>query len=189
MRIATSLFLLACATCSSGCSSHGTQNGVVPPFNPPSPIASTVVDYTIVAGLANTTVDVANPGMAITTSGGGNWRATWVGNSDLDFISFRGYIYTPGTFITSTPGCSDGSCTLEAGDTLSLPNDVAAGGQEILFDTQALDSLDGLDFAVDSVVGEPVVFYLEVQYIASPLLVFFNNGDRVSPLDVPFGLH
>ena len=183
MRITTASFLVA-ATIATGCGG-GARHNQPTTFAPPSPIGATV--YTILPG-AGTLVDSNQPGMGITVaSDSSQWRAVWTGNSALDYTDFRGYIYTPGTFTSVTPGCSDGSCALEAGDVVAAPVAYPDGGQWITFDTQALDGFGGLDFAVDS---EPIVFYLEVEYQAAPELVYFTDGTNraASPTALPFGL-
>jgi hypothetical protein len=182
MRISAASMLLA--TLTAGCGG-GARHDVPTTFTPPSPIGATV--YTILPG-AGTLVGGDQPGMGVTVaSDASEWRAVWTGNSALDYTDFRGYIYTAGTFTSVTPGCSDGSCALEAGDILAAPVAYPDGGQWITFDTQALDGFDGLDFSVDS---QPVAFYLEVQYQAAPALVYFTDGTNLaaSPTALPFGL-
>lgn len=173
MKIATIPLLSVCMM--FGCSERSGSEWVVPPFDPPSPFGAPV--FAVGAAGGTPTVDPADPGFVIGVAGN-RWRASWVGSASLGWTSFRGYIYTPGTFLISTPGCSDGSCALEPGDVVSLPNDVEAGGQEILFDTAALDGPDGLDFTVAQTTGAPVVIYLEVQYKAA--LIRYAAGGQPS---------
>jgi hypothetical protein len=183
MKIATIPLLLVCMM--FGCSQRSDGGeAVVPPFDPPSPIGAPVVH---IGSDGAITIDPTDPGFVIGVVGD-QWRASWVGSASQGLTSFRGYVYTPATFLTSTPGCSDGSCALEAGDVVSLPNDVLGGGQEILFDTAALDGPDGFDFTVDSTTGEPVVLYLEVQYQAAPQLIRFASGSPARPPSLPIGL-
>jgi hypothetical protein len=166
---------------------HSQQPPPPPPFHPPPPTIS-VDTYRIAPG-AVTVVDTSRPGYGITANIGNSYRAVWTGNTSLGYNEFRGYIYTPGTFTSVTPGCSDGSCALSTGDTISSVSAVAGGGQQIDFDTIASDgNLDGLDFTVDI---EPVEFYMEVQGVADPTLVFFTSTDTgvvSNPAHLPFAL-
>jgi hypothetical protein len=174
----------------SGCIVARDDTPPPPVYTPPPPApAASVPVYRIQPGAA-TVVDASNPGYAITANVGGSFRMVWTGNSGGSFSEFRGYAYTPGSFLSVTPGCSDGSCALERGDSVSGPQAVAGGGEQVVFDTFAADGLDGFDFTVD-VAGEPVEIYGEVQGSPVPSLVFFTSADTgvvSNPASLPFAL-
>jgi hypothetical protein len=173
---------------SIGCVVHD-RTPPPPPYNPPPPSPSaSVPTYRILPG-AVTVVDASQPGYGLTANVGGSYRAVWTGNDASHYSEFRGYIYTPRQFVTVYPGCVDNSCALESGDSMNVVNS-PGGGQEIDFDTIALDRLDGVDFTVPS-DSDPVEFYLEVQGQPIPTLVFFTSTDTgavSNPASLPFAL-
>jgi len=80
---------------------------------------------------------------------------------------FTGSVWTPGRFLTFSPGCDDGSCDLEAGDHVSGVQPVAGGGERIDWDTLAKDGWDGFSFAADA----PLYFEVNVDGRPRPELL------------------
>jgi hypothetical protein len=144
--------------------------------------------YRILNG-ANTVVALGSqPGYGIGSNTGGSYRAVWTGSSAQNYTHFTGNIYTPGTFTAFIPGCDQNICALENGDSVDAPTAVAGGGEQITFDTYALDGLDGVDFGVSL---EPVEFTLLIETVDYPNLVYFTNADTGatdSPAAIPFDL-
>jgi hypothetical protein len=137
---------------------------------------------------ASTVVAVGSqPGYGITASTGGSYRAVWTGSSAQQYTHFTGTIYTPGRFTDFNPGCN-GLCPDENTDFFYAPTAVAGGGEQLSFDTYALDGLDGLDFGVDA---EPVEFTLLIEGAGYPSLTFFTSADTgqvAHPAEIPFDL-
>jgi hypothetical protein len=174
----TSLFLAACDTI-----------GGAPPLMSPPP-AGGVPTYKIQPGVPTGVQPGVQAGYSITSSGPGAYRIFWTGDvkSGGEYHLFTGRIHTPGHFTQSIPGCSDGSCALEAGDSVSSPTQDATG-QTIEFNTYASVATDGLDFTVDM---EPVTFDLDIDGAAFPNLVFFpdaqQSGTVATVASTPFNL-
>jgi hypothetical protein len=144
--------------------------------------------YGIQAGASTVVALNSDPGYGITANTGGSYRAVWTGSSAQQYTHFTGSIYTPGVFTAFNPGCEQGYCALENSDFVDTPVNVSGGGQQITFDTYALDGLDGLDFGVSA---EPVEFTLLIEGAGYPSLVFFTSSDTgavVSPGAIPFDL-
>lgn len=186
MRTITSLTLLALFA--GGCvvvHDHPNPPPGQPPPQQPPPTAPT---YGILPGGSTIISPGTQAGYGITANVGGSYRVVWTGDSAVRYTNFTGYIYTPGHFTAFDPGCG-GGCPNESNDVFYAPVAVPGGGEEIDFDTVALDGIDGIDFAVDT---EPVVFELELDGVVYPDLVFFpssDNGGAISnPSTVPFGL-
>jgi hypothetical protein len=156
---------------------------------PPPPPPSGPPTYRILPGAATVIAAGSNPGYGITASLGGSYRAAWTGEgSGITYNNFTGTIFTPGSFISITPGCSDGSCALESTDYVYNPTNVVGGGQQFQFDTVASLGVDGVDFVVSL---EPVEFDLLIDGQRYPSLVFFTNTDTgavSSPTEIPFDL-
>jgi hypothetical protein len=143
--------------------------------------------YRITPGASTVVYPGTQAGYGITANLGGSYRAVWTGDSPVSYSNFRGTIYTPGHFTNFDPGCG-GVCPDEANDVFTAPGPVAGGGEQITFDTVALDGLDGLDFAVDL---EPVEFTLTIDGASYPNLVFYPDADThsiTSPSEIPFDL-
>jgi hypothetical protein len=159
-----------------------------PPATTPT-APSTPPLYSIQPGASTVVFPGQQAGYGITANTGGSYRAVWTGQAPTAFNEFTGSIFTPGHFVSFSPGCSDNSCPLESNDIVNAPTAVSGGGEIITFDTFAADGLDGLDFAVSS-DGEPVEFDLHIDGQMYPQLVFFpaSGGATTSPASIPFDL-
>jgi hypothetical protein len=188
---------LSCPTCSNGlicgadadCASTYCGSGAICAPPPPAGLPSTVgADRYIID---NGAPIIINPGVqagyGITASTGGSFRIVWTGDRGTSgtYHQFTGSVFSTGQIDSVIPGCSDGSCALESGDTVSTPLTVT-GGQRVDFDTTATTGLDGFDFTV---TVEPAWFELYIDGIPSPQLVLFTSSgqDSSSATDV-FGL-
>ncbi len=188
MRLHTTLASLLLFV-ASGCVVVHDNNPPPPGPPPPTPPPQAPPTYRIQPGGATIVQPGVQAGYGITANVGGSYRAVWTGGQSFASNHFTGYIYTPGHFVSYTPGCDRGFCALEAGDYVYAPVAVQGGGEEIDFDTFASDGLDGLDFVVDT---EPVTFQTEIDGTAYPGYVFFPatdaGGASTNPGSVPFAL-
>jgi hypothetical protein len=80
---------------------------------------------------------------------------------------FTGSVWTPGRFLSFSPGCDDRSCDLEDGEHVSGVESVA-GGQRIDWDTLAKDGWDGFSFTTDDA---PLYFEVSVDGQPRPELL------------------
>jgi hypothetical protein len=95
---------------------------------------------------------------------------------------FTGSVWTPGHFLSFSPGCDDRSCDLEAGDHVSAVESVA-GGERIDWDTLAKNGWDGFSFSTD---GSPLYFEVNVDGQPRPeLLELVTWEDSPTKVAVP----
>lgn len=185
MNRLTVFSILAAASC-AGCVVQPAPAPVV--VTTPSGSGATPL-YTIAPGASTVVFPGQQAGYGITANTGGSYRAVWTGQAPTAYNEFTGSVYTPGHFVSVSPGCGDNSCPLENGDVVNAPAAVSGGGEIITFDTFASDGLDGLDFVVSS-DGEPVELDLHIDGQLYPQLVFFpaSDGTISSPSSIPFDL-
>ena len=125
------------------------------------------------------------PEYGVTANTGKGYRLVWSGSTLVQH--FYGSVWTTGTFTADIPGCSDHSCPVPPGGTISQPIN-ETGGQRIDFDTIPGLGLVGLDFVV---TAEPVYFDLFVDGVHTPGNVFFPvppSGQTATAGAVPFAL-
>jgi hypothetical protein len=133
-------------------------------------------------------------GFAITAAGSGSsFRLVWTGDGNVtnQYHEFYGSVYTDGTFVSVTPGCS-GDCSFGANDYVS-PSYQVSGGERVDFDSANVNDLDGIDFVVGggAMNGEPLYFDLFIDGTYQPMAVQFTDatsGQPAFPQTIPFGL-
>jgi hypothetical protein len=174
--------------CASGSCSAG--NHCVQPVVTPVPAVGV---YGIRAGAtAPLVVPGTQAGFAVSALGDGSFRIVWTGDGFVSgqYHQFDGSVYTDGS-ISATPGCSDQSCSLLAGDFLSLSYN-AGGGSRIDFSSFDPTGLEGFEVFVSGGASNGQTVYLELYVDGEPVpgAIFFvaAGGLPSSPLTVPFGL-
>jgi hypothetical protein len=109
-------------------------------------------------------------GYELTAEAPSTYRFRWTTDNLVNHTGvrrFTGSVWTPGRFVSFSPGCEDGSCDLEAGDHVSGVQRVA-GGERIDWDTLAKDGWDGFSFVTDSA---PLYFEVSVDGTPRPELL------------------
>ncbi len=174
--------------CSAGCFvADPTPTGGPPPT--PAPTPTSTPTYRIALGASTFISPGQQAGYSLTASGGHSYRLVWTGdaNTSGSYHEFTGAISVGGHFVSTTPGCSDGSCPLESNDWISAPTSFP-GGEQITFDTFATVGIDGLDFVVDA---EPITLDLQIDGTSYPDLAFFTaagSGAVTTPASIPFNI-
>jgi hypothetical protein len=186
--------LLSLAFCLSVSGCFAIQT---PQDQPPSPLLPTqsptpsgTPTYRIALGAATFIAPGQQAGYSATANTGRSYRLVWTGDATNSgtYHEFSGSITVAGHFVSSTPGCTDGSCPLERDDWISAPYALDGGGERIDFDTYATTGVDGIDFVVDS---DPVMFDVQIDgYDNAPLIFFTEAGTAATsnPTTIPFNL-
>jgi hypothetical protein len=170
----------------SATASSGTGLGM---DGPPVPVGAPV--YNMKPGGGTSVGPGSQAGYGITGDGAGTFVIFWTGNTQPGNppVAFEGSIWTQGHFSGIALGCSDDSCTLEAGDVVGPVDGSMGGGEHIGFKTTATDDLDGLEFTVDK---EPVYFDLMYDGQRQNGRVVYSNADKGgsfgNPQMIPFGI-
>jgi hypothetical protein len=155
----------------------------------PSPSPGPTPTYQIALGASTFISPGEQAGYSLTASAGHSYRLVWTGDANVSgsYHEFTGSITVAGHFVSTIPGCSDGSCALEANDWISDPTSFN-GGEQVSFDTFATVGTDGLDFVVDA---EPITLDLQIDGTSYPSLAFFTaaaSGSVTTPAAIPFNI-
>lgn len=138
--------------------------------------------YKVQAGAST----ISQAGYVCSGNVGSVFRVVWTGDAAAGgYRQFKGAVYTSGRFVSVTPGC-EGSCPLEAGDSVSQAQPTP-GGQRVTFEATATNDTDGFDFVIDA---EPAYFDLLIDGVRRPEQILFTagTGQMATAAAVPFGL-
>jgi hypothetical protein len=158
----------------------------------PMPAASTTT-YSVAVGADTGVQRGEQVGYSVTALAPRTYRLVWTGDTAKTGSAsheFAGSVWTTGHFVNVTPGCNDGSCTLEDQDYVSGVTKVAdgaGGGERIDWDTFASVGFDGLDVETD---GAPIYLDVRVDGARHAELAYLptNGGKDVTPQTAPFGV-
>jgi hypothetical protein len=179
MRLLAALIAVSTAACTNDMWRPLGEASAPEPMPP-----ATTTTYDVAVGASTSVAAGQASGYSVTALGPKTYRIVWTG--DTTTHEFAGSIWTRGQFTTMTPGCADGSCSLEAQDRLSGVIAVD-GGERIDWDTFASVGFDGFDVETD---GAPIYLDVSIDGVRAPAQVALpaNGGKDVSPTSAPFGV-